>query len=53
MTQPAGFRGIERYLLPTERRVIAVRRHWARLLEPALSMLAGLVALFWIDHALP
>jgi membrane protein YdbS with pleckstrin-like domain len=52
MTPPAGFRGIERYLLPSERRVVAVRRHWARLCEPALSLLAGLVALVWIDHAL-
>jgi membrane protein YdbS with pleckstrin-like domain len=53
MTPPAGFRGIERYLLPTERRVVAVRRHWARLSEPVFSLLAGLVALFWVDDALP
>ena len=53
MTQPAGFRGIERFLLPTERRVVAVRRHWARLGEPAFSVLAGLVVLFWVDQALP
>jgi membrane protein YdbS with pleckstrin-like domain len=53
MRPPAGFRGIERYLLPTERRVVAVRRHWARLGEPVLSVFAGLVALFWLDHALP
>jgi membrane protein YdbS with pleckstrin-like domain len=50
---PAGFRGIERYLLPSERRVVAVRRHWARLAEPALSTLSGLVVLFWLDHVLP
>jgi membrane protein YdbS with pleckstrin-like domain len=53
VAEPAGFRGIERYLLPTERRVIAVRRHWARLGEPSFSALAGLVALFWIYHVLP
>jgi membrane protein YdbS with pleckstrin-like domain len=53
MTPPAGFRGIERYLLPSERRVVAVRRHWARLCEPALSVLAGLFVLFWLDHKLP
>lgn len=53
MTPPVGFRGIERYLLPSERRVVAVRRHWARLLEPALSALGGLVVLFWLDHDLP
>jgi membrane protein YdbS with pleckstrin-like domain len=53
MTSPVGFRGLERYLLPSERRVVAVRRHWARLCEPVLSLLAGVVALLWIDHALP
>jgi membrane protein YdbS with pleckstrin-like domain len=53
LTPPAGFRGIERYLLPTERRVVAVRRHWARLGEPVLSVLARLVGLLWLDHALP
>jgi uncharacterized membrane protein YdbT with pleckstrin-like domain len=48
-----GFRGLERYLLPTERRVIAVRRHWARLAGPALAALGGLVALMWLDQVLP
>ncbi|MDQ1629527.1 MAG: hypothetical protein QOI54_3271 [Actinomycetota bacterium] len=53
MTAPAGFRGIERYLLPTERQVIAVRRHWAQLIEPVLTTCAALVLLFWLDHVLP
>jgi len=53
VTRAVGFRGIERYLLPTERRVLAVRRHWARLCEPGLSVLAALVVLFWLDHELP
>jgi hypothetical protein len=48
-----GFRGLERYLLPSERRVIAVRRHWARLAGPALAALGGLVALMWLDQVLP
>ena len=48
-----GFRGLERYLLPTERRVIAVRRHWARLAGPALGALGGLVVLMWLDQVLP
>jgi membrane protein YdbS with pleckstrin-like domain len=48
-----GFPGIERFLLPTERRVLAVRRHWARLAEPAVSVLAGLLALLWLDQVLP
>lgn len=48
-----GFRDLERYLLPSERRVVAVRRHWARLAEPALSAVAGLVVLMWLDQVLP
>ncbi len=53
MSIPAGFAGIERYLLPTETQVIAVRRHRAVLLEPALTTLAGLLVLFWLDNVLP
>jgi membrane protein YdbS with pleckstrin-like domain len=48
-----GFRGLERYLLPSERRVVAVRRHWARLGEPLVSTLAGLALLMWLDQVLP
>lgn len=44
---------LERYLLPSERRVLAVRRHWSRLAEPAASALAGLVVLMWADQRLP
>ena len=51
--EPGGFRGIERFLLPSERRVIAVRRHWARLLEPAATAALALVLLLWLDHVLP
>ena len=51
--EPGGFRGIERFLLPSERRVIAVRRHWARLLEPAATAVLALVLLLWLDHVLP
>jgi membrane protein YdbS with pleckstrin-like domain len=50
---PGGFRGLERFLLPTERRVVAVRRHWSRLAEPALTALVGLLALLWLDQVLP
>jgi membrane protein YdbS with pleckstrin-like domain len=53
MTEGGGFRGIERFLLPTERRVVAVRRHWSRLAEPFLSALGGLVLLMWLDQVLP
>jgi uncharacterized membrane protein YdbT with pleckstrin-like domain len=52
-TAPAGFRGIEQYLLPSERRVVAVRRHWAQLAEPIATTVLGLVLLFWLDHVLP
>lgn len=48
-----GFRGIERYLLPSETRVVAVRRHWARLSEPALSTFGALVVLLVLDHVIP
>jgi membrane protein YdbS with pleckstrin-like domain len=53
MNPPTSFHGIDRYLLPTERQVIAVRRHWAILFEPALTTLAGLLVLFWLDNVLP
>jgi len=49
----SGFRGIERYLLPTETRILAVRRHWARLAEPVFTTVASLVLLFALDQALP
>lgn len=49
----AGFRGLERFLLPTEQRVIAVRRHWARLAEPIFTTFATLVAVMWLDQVLP
>ncbi|KQX61694.1 PH domain-containing protein [Angustibacter sp. Root456] len=42
---PAGLRQVERYLLPSERAVIATRRHWAMIAEPvASSVLAVLLA---------
>jgi membrane protein YdbS with pleckstrin-like domain len=53
VTEVAGFPGIERYLLPTERRVVAVRRHWSRLGGPFLAALGGLIVLLWLDHVLP
>lgn len=49
----AGAGGIERYLLPSERRVVAVRRHWARVAEPAVTAATGVVVLFWLDAVLP
>jgi membrane protein YdbS with pleckstrin-like domain len=48
-----SFAGMERFLLPSERRVLAVRRHWSRLAEPFLSALVGLVVLMWVDQVLP
>jgi membrane protein YdbS with pleckstrin-like domain len=48
-----GFRGIERFLLPTERRVVAVRRHWSRLGEPFGTAFGGLLLLLWLDLQLP
>ena len=48
-----AFAGVERFLLPTERRVLAVRRHWSVLLEPAVTVVASAVALMWLDQRLP
>lgn len=53
MSAPRGIEGIERFLLPTEQRVLAVRRHWSRLGEPVLTALGGLVVLLWLDQSLP
>lgn len=53
MDDGGGFREIERFLLPTERRVLGVRRHWCRLAEPAGSAFAGLITLLWLDQVLP
>ncbi|QGQ20171.1 PH domain-containing protein [Cellulomonas sp. JZ18] len=39
---------LRRYVLPGERVVLATRRHWAKLLEPALTALAVLVLVAWL-----
>jgi hypothetical protein len=40
------------YLLPQERLVVAMHRHWIQIAEPLLSVLAGLVVVIWVDlHA--
>lgn len=43
---------LHRYLLGSERLVVAVRRHPARLVEPVASAVAGLVAAIWLDTVL-
>lgn len=53
MAGTGGFEGIERFLLPTERRVLAVRRHWSRLAEPVAAALGGLALMLWLDQVLP
>lgn len=53
MAGTGGFEDIERFLLPTERRVLAVRRHWSRLAEPVAAALGGLAVMLWLDQALP
>lgn len=52
----AGLRQVERYLLPSERAVIATRRHWAVVVEPVVTacasvLLAGLVTVRVGDSA--
>jgi len=40
---------LDRYLLGSERLVVAVRRHPARLLEPTLSAVGSLMLVGWLD----
>lgn len=50
---PAGLAKVERYLLPTERAVITVRRHWAVVFEPIASAVAGFALAASADVRLP
>lgn len=50
-TQLAG--SVARYLLDSERLVVAVRRHPAQLIEPVLSAVVVLLAVGWLDSWLP
>jgi hypothetical protein len=48
-----GDRYFRKHLLPYEAVVAAERRHWARLIEPAASVVAGLIVALWLDTNLP
>jgi membrane protein YdbS with pleckstrin-like domain len=49
---PGGLARVQRYLLPNERVVITVRRHWVVLVPPMLLIGLALVVASWIDvHA--
>jgi membrane protein YdbS with pleckstrin-like domain len=50
---PGGRARVERYLLPNERVVITVRRHWIVLLPPLALSVAAFVAAGWLDVRLP
>lgn len=50
---PAGLAKVDRYLLPSERAVITVRRHWASVFEPIASAVAGVVLAASADVRLP
>jgi uncharacterized membrane protein YdbT with pleckstrin-like domain len=53
-TPPAGVAGaINAYLLPTERIEIQVRRHWAEMFWPAVSVFVGLVVALLLDTVMP
>jgi len=43
---------LRRYVLPGERVVLATRRHWARLLEPALTASAVFAVCGWLTYVL-
>jgi membrane protein YdbS with pleckstrin-like domain len=49
----AGARHYGRHLLPYEEVVAAERRHWARLVEPAASLVGGLIVAVYLDEVLP
>lgn len=48
-----GDRYFRKHLLPYETVVAAERRHWARLIEPSCSVVAGLAVAVWLDTHLP
>jgi uncharacterized membrane protein YdbT with pleckstrin-like domain len=51
---PAGVAGaINSFLLPTERIEIQVRRHWAEMFWPAVSVFVGLVVALLLDTVMP
>lgn len=50
---PAGLAKVEHYLLPTERAVITVRRHWAVVVEPVASAVAALIVAAVLAVQLP
>jgi len=51
--RPAGTRLVGKYLLPAERVVVAMRRHWVALTIPLLIAGLGLLATLALDVALP
>ena len=53
VVSPGGRARVERYLLPNERMVITVRRHWVVLLAPIALCVATFVAAGWVDVRLP
>ncbi len=53
VVSPGGLARVEQYLLPNERVVITVRRHWVVLAPPVLLCVAALVAAAWLDLHLP
>jgi uncharacterized membrane protein YdbT with pleckstrin-like domain len=51
---PAGVAGaINAYLLPTETIVVQVRRHWAEMFWPAVSVFVGFVVAVLLDTVMP
>ena len=47
----AGHRTLRKYVLPGERVVLTRRSHWAKLMEPTLTTLAGFVLVAWLGDA--
>jgi uncharacterized membrane protein YdbT with pleckstrin-like domain len=48
---PDAPKELDRYLIPTEKIIFLIHRHWITLLEPTLTMVAGLLVVGFIGSA--
>jgi len=46
-----GHHSVRRYVLPDERVVLAVRHHWAKLVEPVVTTVVAFVVVAWLVDA--
>jgi len=48
---PHAPKELDRYLIPTEKIIFLLHRHWIVLLEPVLSVVAGLIVIGYLSNA--